>query len=174
MGRTGKDSSHAVPFFPILSHFSHLRADDVPELKLKGRIPDVVGLKIQFPVPFCPILSRWVREAVKGLPEWSPVSAETKEHSASRVLRTSVRIRAKLGKGQLSSVIQIRCTCNRSAAVSTKRCRRSGRARWGWPRSPGRWRCIRRLGWGFSPATPCRRRSPPVAGSPRWSRPRRS
>ena len=49
--------SRRVPIFPMQSHFPHLKADISPDLKLKGRCPDVVGRKIEYSVPLCLILS---------------------------------------------------------------------------------------------------------------------
>ena len=54
---TGGILSRRVPVFPMQSHFSHSKADISPDSKLKGRSPDIVGRKIEYSVPLCPILS---------------------------------------------------------------------------------------------------------------------
>ena len=61
--RTGRILSHAVPFFPIQSHFSHSKADISPDSKLKGRSPDVPERKFYVS---CTILSRFVPPGPQG------------------------------------------------------------------------------------------------------------
>ena len=114
-GRTrdgmGKILSRRFPYFPVQSHFSHPKADISPNSKLKGRSRGVVGRKIQYPVPFCPVLSHRAREAVQNAPRRSTESVETKEHSAMSVIQQWYGDVMRLGKRQLSSIMQIRWPC---------------------------------------------------------------
>ena len=109
---TGRILSHGVPFFLIPSHFPHSKADISPDSKLKGRSPDALEPNL---FETCTILSRFVppgpRGVVQEVPRSSAESVEPRGHSAVGVIQQWYGGITRLGKRQVSSVIQMRLPC---------------------------------------------------------------